>query len=71
MFTAGFLKFFDKFVDRLAIAYLQIKFVNGANYSAIKRVLIVDLSMKPNSKAIWHVVSPAPLSTRLEQSSGR
>ena len=61
VFTAGFSKYFDKFLDRLAIAHLQIKFVNGANYSEIKSVLIVDLSMKPNSKAIWHVVSPAPL----------
>ena len=61
VFTADFSKYFDKFLDRLAIAYLQIKFVNSANYSENKRVLIVDLSMKPKSKAMWHVVSPAPL----------
>ena len=35
--------------------------ISGANYSARKRVLIVDLSMKPISRAMWHVVSPAPL----------
>ena len=64
VFTADFSKYFDKFLDRLAIAYLQIKFVNGANYSAIKRVLIVDLSMKPNGKAMGYVVSPAPLFLR-------
>ena len=56
---------------RLSIAFLRMRFVYGANYSAIKQVLIVDLSIKPNSKAMCYVVSPAPLSTRLEQSSGR
>ena len=45
VFTADFSKYFDKFLDRLAIAYLQIKFVNGANYSGNKRVLTVDFSI--------------------------